>query len=296
MSLNKRGLTPKEFQDSLTSKVDSLLALTKLQRIKTLKNKAIEKVKKNVCIRENETRPHTDQRLKGVQNYVSEGIFRDSQDTPMKRKKDSGGQQGRKRVDRTWKNEYHKEQDYLFETIVGDTLRVYFPKIENRGGYLYHQSSTGKPLPSTEFCQVIDKITAELCEELSRLRRKGQDAPYNSHWQPKLNSVSNSCKKILIRRMAMDWCTDNDLMVKKDNEIWRDHVEVIISFAALMVVAEMIIIDTRDTRDNVRIIIDTRDNVQLSTANWFLFIIFVVCYLHYFYSIISSLASKLHLS
>jgi len=290
MSIKKRGLTPKEFQDGLTSKVDSLLAPTKLRRIETLKNKAIKKVKQNVCIRENETRPHTDQRLKGVQNYVSEGIFRDSQDTPMKRKKDSGGQQGRQRVDRTWKNEYHKEQDYLFETtFVRDTLRVHFPKIENRGGYLFHQSSPGKPLPSQEFRQVIDKITAELCAELSRLRRNGQDAPYNAHWQPILNSVSNSCKKILIRRMAMDWCTDNDLMVGKSCEIWRDHVGVIMSFAALMSVAEMIIDRTRDNMWG--------PEQQLSdTAKWFLIMIFIVCYLHYFYSIISSLASKLHLS
>ena len=52
--------------------------------------------------------------------------------------------------------------------------------------------------------------------------------------------VSQLCKEILSSRLdAAHWSTENDLMDGGNYHKWRAHVMVIISFAALMVVAEM---------------------------------------------------------
>ena len=49
---NKRGFEPIEFKDCLTSKVDKLLEPINLQQINTIKRQEIDKVKEQVCIRE----------------------------------------------------------------------------------------------------------------------------------------------------------------------------------------------------------------------------------------------------
>ena len=58
----KRRLQGSEFEDCLTSKVDKLLEGIKLKRIKTLKGDAIKDVRREVCIRENKSKPGLDQR------------------------------------------------------------------------------------------------------------------------------------------------------------------------------------------------------------------------------------------
>lgn len=69
----------------------------------------------------------------------------------------------------------------------------------------------------------------------------------STYWRTKLESVSESCQRILQNRIAVVGSIDNDLMDQGGYRMWSDHVKVIVSFAALMVVAKMIIaVDDRD--------------------------------------------------
>ena len=76
----------------------------------------------------------------------------------------------------------------------------------------------------------------------------------STYWRTKLESVSESCRRILQNRMAVVGSIDNDLMDQGGYRMWIDHVKVIVSFAALMVVAKMIIaVDDRGRFINPRL-------------------------------------------
>ena len=64
----------------------------------------------------------------------------------------------------------------------------------------------------------------------------------DNQWRPTVDfrEVSELCKQILISRLnAAHWSVGNDLMDDGNYHKWRAHIMVIISFGALMVVAEI---------------------------------------------------------
>ena len=132
----KRGLQGSEFEDCLTSKVDKLLEGIKLKRIKTLKGDAIKDVRREVCIRENKSKPGLDQRpTRANKNFRrkrrhsetesdcdrpfseserdQERILRGKKDTPM-RHKEVPVPEGERKIDTLWIQIYHEEQRNLF--------------------------------------------------------------------------------------------------------------------------------------------------------------------------------------
>ena len=135
----KRGLQGNEFEDCLTSKVDKLLEGINLKRIKTLKGDAIKDVRREVCIRENKSKPGLDQRpTRANKNFCrkrqhsetesdcdrpfseserdQERILRGKKDTPM-RHKQVPVPGGERKLDELWIQIYHKEQSYLFSNF-----------------------------------------------------------------------------------------------------------------------------------------------------------------------------------
>ena len=239
----KGGLTPKEFEKCLGKKVE-LLTSSLPDKTKKLIEKAKKNVKQQICIRENETNPHTlDKRYKkSRQNYHEERILRDGQH-PNCRVEETRGQRGVQRSDREWHSRYHEEQHTLFTMpFIQGILWSEFPQIrlkENQRGYLCNVS--GKQLSTKEFCSVIDHITADLGKELSTLSQGHRDDNYKVQWQQRLGPVSQSCKKISKLRLVLDFCRDNDLMDQTGYEVWRDHLMVMMSFAAMLVVTEAFI-------------------------------------------------------
>ena len=268
----KRGLQGNEFEDCLTSKVDKLLEHINIKRIKTLKSEAIKAVRGEICIRENLSNQELDQRNKtAIANYLrgrpdsesestSNGFFSDSNrregrvlrektDTPM-RHNDVPVPRGGRRRDKLWNQIYHEEQSNLFANhlLTIEELRNLLPGIkvdpdENRRGYLIrHVGVSRNELNCIEFCNVIDEISVfffKKLRELSLLRFRSET--FRQQWETTLKSVSKSCKEILLYRNAVDWCTDNDLMSGNYN-VWKEHLMVMISFSALMVVTKMLCI------------------------------------------------------
>ena len=90
-------------------------------------------------------------------------------------------------------------------------------------------------LTAPEFCNVVDQFSFDFLRDISRMRGDKQ-------WRPTVDfrKVSELSKQILVSRLdAAHWSVKNDLMDDGNYHKWRAHVMVIISFAALMVVAEM---------------------------------------------------------
>lgn len=263
----KRGLQGNEFEDCLTSKVDKLLEGINLKRIKTLKGDAIKDVRRDVCIRENRSKPGLDQRptranknfRRKRQNSESESdsdgpfsesgrdqerILRGKKDTPMRHKEVQVPEGERKLNIKLWNQIYHKEQCNLFSNHLLEIkeLSNLLPDIRlNRKGYLMRRAAAGvswNELNRIEFCNVIDKISVFFFKKLGELRPDNRET-FRHQWEMTLKSVSKSCKKILLYRNAVDWGIDNNLMSENYN-VWKDHVTVMISFSALMVVTKML--------------------------------------------------------
>ena len=268
----KRGLQGNEFEDCLTSKVDKLLEHINIERIKTLKSKTITAVRREICIRENLSKQELDQRNQtAISNYLprrpdsesqsdSNAFFSDSDrregrilrgetDTPM-RHNDVPVPRGGRRLDKLWNQIYHEEQYNLFANhlLTIEELRNLLPGIEvdphrNRRGYLIRRIGVSRnELNCIEFCNVIDEISVVFFKKLRELSLPGfRGETFRQQWEETLKSVFESCKTILLYRNAVDWCTDNDLMSGNYN-VWKEHLMVMISFSALMVVTKMLCI------------------------------------------------------
>lgn len=238
---DKRGLNQNEFEACLTSKVNSLLgAPTFIEGIKTIKHDAIKEVRRKVCIQENKTRPHLDQRSEeAVKNHEKEGIIRNKKDTP-KKNKDVKCIQGQQRKDKKWNKDLHDLQKELFE----DHLPESGVNVDNEG-FLVRPDADGNmvKLSGIQFCNEIDRISRKFLQKLKDLKNKGPDV-YTMQdidkQQLELEPVFETCKKILVGRIGVDWAIDNNLMSDGGIKAWRDHVIVIISFSALTAVVEMI--------------------------------------------------------
>lgn len=239
---NKRGFEPIEFKDCLTTKVDKLLEPINLQQINTIKRQEIDKVKEQVCIREDinmKNRNLASRHDEPNENDLNENNTQDDGNTPMNDNVRDSIQEKQRQIQNKLmrKKHYHEEQCKLFKVVLQQEFQEFFPDIiiDERKGYLHR---SGKVLKTTEFCNVIDEISAYFLKNLETLCPDNYQR-FNTRWRSKLESVSESCKRILEYRLAVEWYNDNDLMRLGSYKVWSDHVKVIMSFAALMVVVKM---------------------------------------------------------
>ena len=194
-NMQKRGLAPKEFEASLTKKVNRLLESTGVGRREPFIKEAITKVTTQVTRRK----------------------------TNARRRR---GQSGTKM--------YHNKQKELFTGPLQPKCQLFrdrgVPIRYKQDGYLYRGDYM---LTAPKFCNVVDQFSSDFLKDISRMRGDNQ-------WRPTVDfrKVSKLCKEILISRLDVAyWSVENDLL--DDSHNWGAHVMVIISFAALMVVAEM---------------------------------------------------------
>ena len=100
----------------------------------------------------------------------------------------------------------------------------------------------------------------------------------HNQWRPTVDfrEVSQLCKQILISRLdAAHWSVGNDLMDDGNYHKWRAHVMVIISFAALMVVAEITLKELEKLRRHREEINICLFLLRLVIAAFILFLLFV---------------------
>ena len=241
---NKGGLDPKEVEKCLQQKVDQLLKSANLRRIETTKNNSIKKVKQ-LFFRENAMSPGFDKRHLSVPTNIAAGYIQNQDDTPMDYNKRSKGKQGQLKKEKEWNRRYHELQHELFMGPLGQKLSTVSSTgtivIGHKGkerGYLYQRVENSKEkLTAIQFCNVIDGLTEGLLKNLTALKEDNE--PMLDDF--KFKKVCDLIKEIVLGRNAVDWVATNNLMNESETQTWRDHVMVIISFAALMVVLLMIL-------------------------------------------------------
>ena len=212
---DKLGLDPDEYEQCLTSKVDTLV-LDQPEEIKNFTKKSIKNVQKEVCVRQIEGKKDSrmDRRYNVNQKYIDEGYLEDSDDTFWKNNARSGGSQGNDRKTVQWNRKHHENETILRGTnLLGPIFRA-----------VDDDAST------VRFCNAIDEVTAHLIGNLS------QGVQLNII---EVEEVYELCGRIVRGRTAVDWAIENNLFIDRMDK-WKNHVLVIMSYAALMVVVDMI--------------------------------------------------------
>ena len=162
----------------------------------------------------------------------------------MQRRIETGGNPDQVRFDREQSRLYHERQHSLFfeNELLGRKFRELFPSIvlrENSKGYFYHQN--GKKFTTEDACRVIDKFTTEFIQYLELLRQNNGQVP-PGEWAPQnIPQIRSYCMLIVMGRYMVDWANDNDLLDHKTYIRWKEHIIIEISYAALVVVLDMII-------------------------------------------------------
>ena len=232
-TVNKRGLSHEEFEEALTSKVDELLKNVQPE-LKRDKGTCIAKVKEAAL-----------QEVNGNQRQGS--LFGFNFDTTRGHHLARTG-----RADyRNNIKEYHKKQQDLFKY-----LKIKFPWLF-RGivigayghniGYLLH--GYGPTFLAGTFCDKVDEITKEYIQKLR------QSTTEIEREKESLERVVSLCSSIITLRFANDMCTPNDLMEKKEYRQWKEHMWVLISFGALCVILEMLLLRIKQKLANIIFII-----------------------------------------
>ena len=222
--VDRSGLDPNEFEASLTSKVDELFKFHGISNIETsVKQKAVKTVKQQVCVQ------------KSGRHYIrllddddTTGVFSHKHQSCDSRVKDK----------REWKSKCHIKQHQLLT----DTLGKKFEPVHVKYGILNETNHDGqlvfdeRPLKASEFCNVIDLLTADIIKDLSKLKRENWNTG-----EPTIDfkKVFDLCEDILLDRYTAQRAANNDFMNEDDYQVWKAHVMVMMSFAALMTVAEM---------------------------------------------------------
>ncbi|XP_074629830.1 uncharacterized protein LOC141888485 [Acropora palmata] len=224
--LNRSGLEPNEFEASLTSKVDELFKFHGISNIEMyVKNRAIKTVRRQVCV---QRRGRHYIRLLDDEG-TSEFNFMDSPPyqsyhSPVKDESE-------------WKTKCHVKQHELLTDALRDKFELVREKygilnVTSHGGLLFFGN---RRLEALEVCNFIDLLTAEIIKDLSKLKREN----WNTEGPTADFKVFDLCEDILLDRYTAHQAANNDLIDEENYRVWKAHVMVMISFAALMTAAEM---------------------------------------------------------
>ena len=224
--LNRSGLEPNEFEASLTSKVDELFKFHGISNIEiSVKKRAIKTVRRQVCV---QRRGRHYIRLlddEGMSEFNLLSPRYQSYHSPVK-------------DEREWKTKCHVKQHELLTDALRDKFELVREKygilnVTSRGGLLFFGE---RRLEAIEVCNFIDLLTAEIIKDLSKLKRENWNTEGPT---ADFKKVFDLCEDILLDRYTAHQAANNDLIDEENYRVWKAHVMVMISFAALMTAAEM---------------------------------------------------------
>lgn len=222
--VDRSGLDPNEFEAALTSKVDELFKFHGISNIDTsVKQKAVKTVRQQVCVQ------------KRGRHYIR--LFDDdgTRDTFSHQHQSCNSYVKDKRE---WKSKCHIKQHQLLTDTLGKKFELVREKygnliVTNHDGQLFFGK---RELKASEFCNVIDLLTADIIKDLSKLKRENLNTR-----EPTIDfeKVFDLCEDILLDRYTAQQAANNDFMNEDNYQVWKAHVMVMMSFAALMTVTEM---------------------------------------------------------
>ena len=99
-TLEKKGLEPHEFESILLSKITKIFTHAEVPVDNSIKKTVVE-LKREICIRENRTKPGLDKRSRrAIQTSVDNEILPNADETPQHMMESTRGQRGVIRFDR----------------------------------------------------------------------------------------------------------------------------------------------------------------------------------------------------
>lgn len=225
----KRGPEPNEFCDSLASKMDSLIETIGLSEaeqksVDKTKKRAISMVKQRVCIRQNISDPtRVDRRRSANQLHADRGVLRNPNESPQKAAKDSSGRRGIVKFTKTTHTNYKAKQE---------TLLAYLERFSDNT-----ETEGYDPHSNTEvFSNYIDHHTLSII----RLLLVNGVKNLTSAKLEQLRIMLDLCEHVVMGRVVIDWAQPNNFMTQSGWDNWRNHMYVLISFAAMLTVLFMV--------------------------------------------------------
>ena len=234
----KRGPEPKEFYDSLTSKMDGFIATIDLSEpeeksINEVKKRAVDTVKKNVCIRQNISDPtKVDKRRFASKYYAKKGFLPNRYVSPQKAAKDSSGRQGEVKYTKKTHSDYKTKQDKLIARLKYFDNQIYD---SNSSTEVYDSNSS-----TEEFCNYIDRYTLNIIKLLVKLKRLQLTTKLKILIINNISIMFDLCEHVVMGRIAVDWAQPNNLTTTSGWNNWRKHMCVLISFAAMLTTLFMV--------------------------------------------------------
>jgi len=232
-TLASPGLVDMGYKGALTSKVDELLKKCNVKKVETIKKKSIDLVVTETGLRRNKGKLHNlDQRPKSPMKYKERGFLRGT----------TGTLEENLIPGRDYHEAYHAEQCNLFNELsnrfpgTGFLTSTKQKKDENGLWFLYRNE---QKLSTTQFLNLIDKITLRYIEELRGLDVKDLPSSDIEKQERDLQTIAYSCQAIVMGRYLVDIKCNTDFMKDEETKLWRNHVAVLLSFAALLVILEM---------------------------------------------------------
>jgi len=255
-SLLKLGLEPNEFKEALESKFSILMSdeTERKQRFKEVLHRAMKLCLQTVCIRPKITKPEElDRRrrssilYKRVLLLYDEGTKHKKQTlaqrqqqsvsalvklgaSPMKLLKQTSGCQGIETHCKVVNKKYHEDQSVLLALLSELLVTSESSETDNM-----HLSQTEK------FCCLIDNYTIALMNFCNGLMCSNCNIP-NPNELLLLGTILVLCERVVMGRQVADWEVKNDMMSNKGWRRWKDHVQVMISFTAMLTVLLMVFI------------------------------------------------------
>ena len=233
-ALKKKGLEPHEFESILLSKITKIFTHAEVPVDDSIK-KTVTELKRDICFRENRTRPGLDKRsTRAIQTSVDhDNLNKRILRFILQDYSSNADETSQKQIE-----EYHNKQHELFtnDTLLGRKFRNLLPPInlrEDEKGFFFDGEGLNFTVENT--CRVIDKFTCMFLQYL----KNDQGPP--KEWAPQnISEIRSCCRDILVLRWNVDWATSNNLLNIKSYTEWKDHVMRGISYAALVVVLDII--------------------------------------------------------
>lgn len=233
---NKRGLEPHEFESVLQTKLSNLFRNQGADVLLGMATKLSGELREKVCLQRDRTLLESDLwDLVARENYARHKLLPNQHEAPMHMKESTGGRRGQLRADREIIKRYHSWQHDLFfnKELLGRDHQDFVLSEECKGAFF---DADGYKFTTQGACRVIDGFTCEFIRYLeSRQVPPGAWVPEN------IPGIRLHCVRIVMGRLIVGWATENNLQNDTSFNVWKKHVEILISYAALVVVLDVIL-------------------------------------------------------
>lgn len=221
VALRKLELQPNELEELIDGKVKAIWGADRnlTTEIKT----SSEKVKKKLCRRSNQTDPSKSdgRRPEANENYQLTGAAPDQISSPVKVAQDNPN------LTAVLVKAYHNDQDTLFDLLQQDG------KLDSElfwsGGHLKRGEHY---LSAVEFCNTLDEATRKFLRNEEKVEETGSEAMER---RKELREMLEGCNKIFTARAAGGAAIEDDILNENNYKKWKKHVNILASFAALLV-------------------------------------------------------------